>query len=256
MGEPSLPPEKPSSLPESSHGGVNIQGGDVRAARDIVAGDVNVAGDSISGQTVSVQRGYSANEVQRLVLIVGGLVFATALCFFGFGAVSAAAVVTALNRPIDSTTSDAKNMQAKVEQMNSLNPGDRFRVGFTETEISSYFRFILGPNLHVSDGKVRIMDTPGDIAIGGTLDQQGGIQFAAQLSLTTDAKPFQLKGAWVKILPTPEGSQVGWIPVTPFAQTLTDQLNGLLFGNVQFTQVRKPSIETGGRTLILDGVAK
>lgn len=256
MGESSPPPEKPSSTPESPRGGIDIRGGDVRAGHDIVAGDVNVAGDSISGQTVSVQRGYSANEVQRLILIVGGLVFATALCFFIFGAVSSVAVVTALNRPIDSTTTDAKSMQSKIQQMNALNSGDQFRVGFTETEISSYFRFILGPNVHVSNGKVRIMDTPGDIAIGGNLDQQGGLPFAAQLSLTTDAKPFQLKGAWIKILPTPEGSNVGWIPVTPFAQSLTDQLNGLLFGRVQFTQVRKPSIETGGRSIILDGVAK
>ena len=54
----------------------------MRAAREIVAGDVNVAGDSISGQTVSVQRGFSAKEVQRLILIVGGLVFVTAACVF------------------------------------------------------------------------------------------------------------------------------------------------------------------------------
>ena len=95
MDESSPSPQKTTIPPEPSRGGVNIQGGDVRAAHDIVAGDVNVAGDSISGQTVSVQRGYSANEVQRLILIVGGLVFATALCFFAFGAVSAAAVSAA-----------------------------------------------------------------------------------------------------------------------------------------------------------------
>lgn len=256
MSEPIPPPEKPSAAPEPAHGGIDIRGGDVRAGHDIVAGDVNIAGDSITGENISVQHGYSASEVQRLVIIVASLVFATALCFFLFGAVSAAAVVTAINRPIDSTPADARSMQAKIQQMNALGSGDRFQVGFTETEISSYFRFILGPNVHVSNGKVRIMDTPGDIALGGNLDQQGGLPFAAQLSLTSDEMPFKLKGAWVKLLPSPEGSGVGWVPVTPFAQSLTNQLNGLFFNRVQLTQIRQPSIEAGGRALILDGVAR
>lgn len=256
MSEPSPLPDKPTAPPESASGGIDIRGGDVRAGHDIVAGDVNVAGDSISGQTVSVQRGYNANEVQRLLLIVGGLVFLTALCFFVFGAVSAAAVVGAINRPINSTLPEARSMQSKLDQMNALSPGDKFRVGFTETEISSYFRFFLAPGLGISDGKVRILDTPGDIAVSGNFDQRGGLPFVAQLAITTNPNPFLLKSAWVKILPTPEDSNIGWVPVTPLAQSLTDRLSGLLFNRVQFSQVRTPRIETGERTMILDGVAK
>ena len=62
------------------------------------------------------RRGFSAKEVQRLILIVGGLVFVTAACFFVFGAVSAAAVVNVLQRPLvgGSSPADAQNMAQKL----------------------------------------------------------------------------------------------------------------------------------------------
>lgn len=253
-------PEKPT--PEQApRGGIDIRGGDVRAARDIVAGDVNVAGDSISGQTVSVQQGFSASQVQRLVLVVGGLVFVTAACFFIFGAISAAALVGTLNRPLNSSTAAAESMQKKIDALNSLQSGQEFQVVFTEDELSSYFRFVVGPAIGISDGKVRLTNEAGKLAIGGTLDSAGGLPFIGELTISDAAVPFSLTGAWVKILPTPEGVSFGWIPVTPLAQNLSRRLNDLLFGSVQFTELRQSGggvsapIE-GGNRIILRGVAK
>lgn len=259
MDESSRLPEKPSTSPENPRGGIDIQGGDVRAGRDIVAGDVNVAGDSISGQSVSVQRGYSANEVQRLILIVGGLVFLTAMCFFIFGAVSAAALVGAINRPLPggSSQAEAVQMQRKIDALKELAPGQRFRVDFTEDQVSSYFRFLLGPAIGVSDGRARFLDTPGQIVIGGNLDRANGLPFLAHVELTTDPVPFQLRNAWVKVLPTPDNWNFGWVPVTPLAQDLSTRINAFMFGKVQFTQITQTQSEGSfPARVVLFGVAK
>ncbi len=256
MDESATLPEK-ASTPETTRGGIDIHGGDVRAGRDIVAGDVNVAGDSISGQSVSVQRGYSANEVQRLIMIVGGLVFATAACFFIFGAISTAVLVGAINRPVESSIEDGQSMARKIDALNSLTSGREFRVSFREDEISSYFRFFLGPAIDIADGKARLLDPPGRLAISGTLDNGKGLPFLAEGELTTGAAPFQLRSAWVKILPTPEGSSFGWVPVTPLAQDLSQRINAFMFGRVQFTQITEDKSESSAESqLNVWGVAK
>lgn len=257
MDEPSNPPTAPADTPPA-RGGVDIRGGDVRAGHDIVAGDVNIAGDSISGRTVIVERGYSASEVQRLVLIVGALVFVTGAVFFVLGALSVSAVTAALDRPLPNGSSEvaALRMQNRIQQLNNLQPGEPFRVTFTEEELSSYFRFVLGPQVGVSEGKARLMDTPGQIAIGGNLDALNGRPFAAQLNVTTGEMPFQLQGAWLKVVPTP--GTFGWVPVTPLARDLGERLNTLLFGQVQFTQVVQGPVQADvdNRILVLTGVAK
>lgn len=250
-------PEKPSSPPPQN--GIDIQG-DARAGRDIVGGDVNIGGDSISGGTVSVQRGFSAAEVQRLVLIVGGIVFGTALVFFIVGAVAAASLVSVLNRPLigGSRPEAAAQMQHKIDALNSLQSGQAFRVGFAEDEVSSYFRFVLGPAIGISDGKARFTDVPGQIVIGGNADNFGGLPMMAVIQTTTSKVPFELTSAWLKIIPTPQGMAFGWIPVTPLAQNLNHQINSLLFGKVQFTSINITPSQEGilESNLILTGVAR
>lgn len=241
MDEPKSPNEPPQQLPESKQ--VDISGGDVRA-RDIVGGDVNVAGDSISAQNVTVQRGLSGPEVQRLVMIVGGLVFVTAACFFLFGAVSAAAVVNVLQRPLvgGSNPQDAEAMAQKLQAMEALPSGQQFRVSFSEDEISSYFRFKAGPRIGITEGKARLMEEPGLIALGGKTDRFGGLQFAAEVEVTTTEQPLKMRRAWLKVLPSPEGSSIGYIPVTPLVQYLDTQVTTLMGSGVQFTKV----VQTGG----------
>lgn len=257
----SSPPEKPST-PPPQQSSIDIQGGDVRAGRDIVGGNVNIAGDSISGGTVTVQQGLSAKDVQRLVIIVGALVFGTALVFFIVGAVAAASLVAVLNTPLvgGSSPEAAIQFQQKVDALNSLPSGQAFRVGFTEDEVSSYFRFVLGPALDISDGRARFTDTPGEIVFGGNADNFGGLQTMGVIDITTTEVPLQLQSVWIKILPTPEGVAFGWIPATPFAQTLSARINTLLFGKVQFTNmVLTPPAPGQGiieEALVLTGVAK
>lgn len=262
MDEPTLP-ERPLPPVDSTPSGVDIRGNDVRAGRDIVGGDVNVAGDSISAQQVHVQRGFSADQVQRLVLLVGGLVLITALIFFIVGAISAVAVASVLSRPLPggSPPSAAFEMQQKIDALNSLEPGQRFRVLFTEEQISSYWRHIAGPSLGISNGKARLMDKAGQIALGGNLDSLNGLPVMAQIQVTTTEIPLEVEGVWVKILPTPEGVTFGWIPVTALAQNFKQQINQALFGKVRFTQIGQtgggstfqPEI---GANLILLGVAE
>ncbi len=253
--------EASSPTPPKPPNAIDISGDSVHVDGDIIGGDVHIAGDSIRGQTVTVQRGFSAAEVQRLALAVGGLVFLTAACFFIFGAVSVAAFVSVLNRPVQSSTEAALTMRNKLNQLETLAPGDNFRVVFTEDEISSYFRFIAGPNLGISNGKARLMDTPGQIALGGNLDSAGGLPIAAEMAVTTDTMPLELKAVWIKIIPTPEGVNFGWIPVTALAQGLQRQINAALFGAVQFTHIAQTGGGSGaqpaiGINLILQGVAK
>lgn len=259
VDEPQLPPSNPPE-PKSA---IHISGGDVRAARDLVAGDVNVAGDSISGQTVSVQRGFSAKEVQRLVLIVGGLVFATAACFFLFGAVSALTVVNVLQRPLigGSDPRDAEAMARKINTLKGLPPGQQFRVAFTEDEISSYVRFLAGPRIGISEGKARLMEETGLLALGGNASQFGGLPFAAEVQVTTTEQPLQVRRAWLKVLPSPAGSSFGYIPITPLLQYLNAQVTALMAPNVQFTQIFQSGGGEGpppeiGNNLLLVGFAK
>lgn len=261
MDQPStLPPEKPSTPPTSS-GGINISGGDVRAGRDIIGGDVNITGDSITGQTVTVQRGYSAQEVQRLVMIVGALVFVTATCFFIFGAVSAAAAVNFIGAglPGGSSQEEAIAMQRKIDLLQALPQGSTFsNVSFTEDEISSYFRFLLGPAIGVNDGRARFTDTTGVVVLGGNLSSAGNLPFLAQVALTTEEQPLKLQGAWLKVLPTPENWSFGWIPVTPLAQDLSQRINRFMFGHVQFTQVQQTGKSEGDlpQNILVSGVAR
>ncbi len=255
-GTPPQPPVNPTPSGDAPRGGIDIHGGDVRAGRDIVAGDVNIAGNSISGQTVVVNQGFSPADVQKLVLIVSAVIIATAALFFVIGAVAAAPLVAALNRPVDSSDAAAFSMQNKLRQMNNLPSGQSFIVGFSEDEISSYFRFLLGPEIGVSDGKGRLLETPGQIVFGGNLENFGGLPFMAVVNVTTEAVPLQLESAWLKVIPTPAGVNFGWIPVTPFAQNLSDQISQALFWQVRFNEIRELPATGGDAQLILSGVAK
>lgn len=245
--DPAEPAAHSRPLPEP-HGGVEIDGGEVHAGRDIVGGDV-----------INVQRtGFSAREVQRLLLLVGGLVFVTAAVFFVLGATVSVTVLATLNRPLqgESSNENAASMQFKLDQLNALSPGDGFRASFTEEEVSSYFRFVIGRSLGITEGKVRFMDEPGQMAIGGKLSRFGGLEFAAQLNLTRGGPPMVITAAWVKLLPT-QNTTFGWVPVTPFAKDLETQLNAFLFNRVRFTDYAQFGAEgsaVGRRVLTVIGV--
>ncbi|MDW8327471.1 MAG: hypothetical protein RMK99_12970, partial [Anaerolineales bacterium] len=123
---------EPSSLSVSGGRDVSI-GGDV-AGRDVV-------------KTTTTITGFSEQAVQRLVLIVGALVFVTAACFFSGGVAVGFFAFDALNKQVGSSPEAAARFEDRLEQLNNLQAGQRFEFVFSEDEISSYVRFIAGPQL-------------------------------------------------------------------------------------------------------------
>jgi len=219
-------PNQPQAVPPAGLG----------AGRDLnVGGDV-AGGDVVKTTTTNV--GLGAKEVQRLLLTVGALVFITAACFFSGGLAVGAVAVNTLNRPVNSNDpAAAARFAAYLEELRALSPGQPFAFGFTEQEISAYFRLTLAPSLGITNGKVRLLDDPGQLVVGGQLTQLGGLPFAATFHVTdTVGAPLSLTAAAVQILPLKD-SLFGWVfvPVSAFG-SITDNLNRL-FANLQFNSV-------------------
>src|SRR5574341_666246 len=108
-------PERPSPQSDKSkktdrQSKVDVSGGEIKAGRD-----VEIAGRDI----VTVERGFSAAQVQRLLITVAVIVFVTAACFFSGGLILGGAALAALNRPLSGGLSQeaAHSMQTKLEQL-------------------------------------------------------------------------------------------------------------------------------------------
>lgn len=223
-------------------------GGDV-AGRDIHK--TNTAGrDVVGGNVVTTTNiGFSFEAVQRLVIVVGALVFVTAFCFFSSGFLLGGAALVALNQPVASSQAAAQRFAEGLAALRDLGPGEAAQFTFTEEEVSSYFRFILGPNLgslNVQDGRVRLLDD-GELVAGGQAQGLGGVTFAATFALTQSVgRPLELQAAAIRVLPT--GTPFGWVLVpTVFLGGLEDALNAQ-FGN---TQVLDGAASDDGRTWVV-----
>ena len=213
----------PNPIPPTS-GGIDVSGGAVNAGRDIVGHDV-----------VNVSTGFSARVVLALVSVVGFIVFFATACSLATGIVIGGAAVAAFNRPVDSTQAAAQSMATKLSALNSLPSGQAFRLSFTETEISSFTRFVAGPSLGLNDARVRLLDDPGQFVLRGEWSGMKNLPIIATFQLTSDDQPLRLKNAAVQILPL--GDSFGWVLVTPFAQPLADRVNGL-FERARFNQIQ------------------
>jgi hypothetical protein len=217
--------------PPPRSGGVNVEGG----------GDVNVGGD-VAGRdvikTTTTNVGFGPKDVQRLVVTVAVLVFVTAGCFFTGGLAVGGVAFVALQRPVISTNeASANRFASSLSDLRALSPGQPFVLNFTEEEISSYFRLRLAPQSGVTDGKVRLLAEPGQLAVGGRASDLGNLRFAATFDLQdTPGAPLHLKAAAVQILSLGtwgESGAFGWVTVpTQLLQPLADRLNNL-FGNIQ-----------------------
>lgn len=225
--EPRLPPVTTDVRVGGDVGG-DVVGRDLHktttAGRDVVGGNV----------VTTTNVGFTIEAVQRLVIVVGLLVFVTAFCFFSSGFVLGGAALVALDRPVASSEAAAQRFAEGLAALRSLQPGQTAQFTFTEDEISSYFRFILGPNLgsmNVQDGRVRLMGD-GQLVAGGRAAGLGGAQFAATFVVTQEiGRPLDLQAAAVRVLPT--GTPFGWVLVpNVFLGGLEDSLNDQ-FGNVQ-----------------------
>ena len=98
--------------------------------------------------------------------------FATAFCFFSGGIVVGFAALQAFDRPLPSTEAAAQDFQANLEQVQALPPGQAFQWSYTETDLSSYMHFILGPQIGF-DARARFLSTD-EVAFQGNWSGLGG----------------------------------------------------------------------------------
>jgi hypothetical protein len=156
------------------------------------------------------------------------MVALTAACFFTGGVALGAGVISAINRPVNSTPDAAQSMQSKLQQIQNLPPGEQFQVTFTEAELSSYFRFVAAPQVGITDGKVRLLPDS-SLVVAGDVEQLGGRTAAATFELQDDPeKPLQMTGAALQVIDAGESS-FGWIGVpTSTLGNLEEQVNNLV----------------------------
>jgi hypothetical protein len=214
----------PSELPEPSvtqnvSGGVTVQpGGDAN-----VGGDV-VGRDKIQATTTVTNVGMTPEAVRRLVLSVGVLVFGTAFCFFSGGLVVGFAALQAFARPLPSTMAAAQVFQAGLNQVRALPPSQAFQWTYTENELSSYMRFILGPQIGF-DARARFLSSD-EVAFQGTWSGMLGLPVTVVTRMETNSPQlYHTVSAAVQILPLPN-SNFGWVALPASAvQPLVDAIN-------------------------------
>jgi hypothetical protein len=222
-------------------------------------GDVSVGGD-VAGRDVvktTTQIGFSATAVQRLVLSVGALVFITAACFFASGVATGAALL-ALAKSVNVSAQAADSMQAKLDALQALAPGETFQQTFTEEELNSYWQLVAGPAVGLTPGSGAVRLLPGhQILIAGTTGTTGGFRAAAifEARLNSPAQAFKLDSAAVQILSL-GSTRWGWAPVPVAAlQPVTQNINHLFPPGLVFTSVMD-STESGQPAITVSGTAK
>ncbi len=227
--QPTPPPE-----PTSSTSANVTSGGDVTVGGDVAGRDV------VKSTTTNV--GFSAKDVQRLVITVGVIVFVTAGVFFSGGIALGAAIVS-FNKDVGSSRPAGAAMAARIAALPKT-PGSNFELDFTEDEISSYVKFEIGEDLGFAPetGKVRLYtegDTP-KLAVYGQLAEYNNLPVVAEFVLQkVPGQPFKLNGAAAQFLQV-DGSPFGWVAVPTNisqVQEVAVQLNKLL-GNVTFNEIR------------------
>jgi hypothetical protein len=200
--------------------------------------------------------------VRRLVITVGVLVFVTALCFFATGAVAGAAALSAFQRELPSNPAAAEDFQRGLQTVQAAPAGVAFQWAFEENDLSSYMRFILGPQMGLGDtGKARFMPSQ-QIAFKGNWPQIAGLPVMAVTTIQTGMQPvYRLDSSFVKLLPL--GENLGWVPVpNSMLQPFVDQINadigvGYVARSVQYP----PFVERDGQRwpvgqLTIDGVTR
>jgi hypothetical protein len=230
------PNDSPEAEPQPAPAGGSFDAGrDIQAGRDIAGRDI--AGRDIAGGDI-VTIGFSQKAVTRLVLIVGVLVFVTAACFFSGGIALGAGVFAALNRPVETSPQAALSMQSKLQQIQSLPANQPFSVVFSEPELNSYFHFVLGPQVGVADGKLRLLSDD-QLAVSGQVEDLGGRQAAGVFDVQKgSSQPLQLSAAGVKVT-GPKNSRFGWVAIpTPLLSPLQERINQALAGNYEITTVQ------------------
>jgi hypothetical protein len=238
------PPQQSEPLEPSL---TNVSGGaNLQAADDITVGGDVVGRDKIT-QTTVTNVGMSPEAVRRLVITVGGLVFVTALCFFAFGSVTAAAALSAFNRELPSSPQAAADFRHQLQIIDAAAPGKTFDWQFEETDLSSYIRFILGPQIGF-DGRARFLSSQ-QTSFKGPWSGAGNLPVMVVTTMQTQsAELYKTDRAYVQILPL--GDNLGWVPVpASLVQPLIDQFNQDIGSGFVALDVTYPFFAPDGKPL-------
>ena len=264
MSEPPTPPEPPkSSVTQNVSGGVTVQpGGDAKVGGDVVGRD-----KVVQTTTTVTNVGMTPEAVRRLVITVGVMVFVTALCFCSGGIVVGAIALQSLGRPVDSSPENAASFQAKLDQVNAAEPGQLLVWGFTEGELSAYFRHDLGPRIGIAPltGRARFLPE-GQVEFYGRWAGLFNLPVLVVTNLETDtAILYHTQSAAVRLFGN-ETDPFGLIAVPHFmVRPLVDAINADIGHQVVAKQIHYPDFrptvdgsvvpETNSE-LIIGGVAQ
>jgi hypothetical protein len=221
MSEQPTPPEpREPSVTQNVSGGVTVQpSGDAN-----VGGDV-VGRDKVTQTTTTVTNvGMTPEAVRRLVITVGTMVFVTALCFFSGGIVVGAVALQAFDQPLPSTMAAAQDFQAGLSQVQALPPSQAFQWSYTETDLSSYMHFVLGPQIGF-DARARFLSSE-EVAFQGNWSGMLGLPVTIVTRMETNSPQlYHATSAAVQILSLPN-SNFGWVALpTLLVQPLVDAIN-------------------------------
>ena len=239
---PPTPPE--AEKPPSS--GIAIEG----------SGDVTVRGDMAGRDIVRnvTTVGFSATAVQRLLLVVGGLVFVTAACFFVGGLAVGGAIVAVLNHPVEVSQSAADSMQTSLNALRALPAGAPFQQTFTEAQLNSYWALVAGPQVGLTPGTgaARLL---GDnrVVLAGKFAALGNFKVLAVVEprVNQPGQLIQVDSAAVQVVPVGNTS-FGWLPVpTAILRPVVDGVNNMLSSRVVLQ-----GVSASGQALTVKGVGR
>jgi hypothetical protein len=241
-----------SDQPEKPDKDLNITAGD----------DVTVGGDVVGGDkttTTTTHVGFSATQVQRLLITVGALVFLTAACFFSGGLAVGFVAFNALNTPVGSSQAAAQRFEVSLDRIQDLAPGQPFEFRFSDEELSSWVKFVAGPQIGFATetGRARILSAD-TVMIHGQLASAGNLPVIATLKFTSDpARPIQIVSAAAKFLRVGEPTDsFGYVAVPPGFLADAEQRINQLIGGVQVSRTTDISAAVGAPALSVEGVRR
>lgn len=203
-----------------------------------VDGDANIGGD-VAGRDIvkSTTVGYSAGAVQRLLIVVGAMIFAATALAFILGFFVASRFAADLQRPVASSPQLAASLDAKLLEAQQAAPGETRNLSISEAELNSLVQRD-SADFGLSNAEARFVE-PGLVAIGGNLDSLGGLEVAATFRLQENsAQIAALETAGVRLLPI-QGSALGWAAVPNFAVAqLADRVNQKLGSGYTITGIQ------------------
>ncbi len=266
MSERSHPTSEEREPAATTHvsGGVNLgTGGDTS-----IGGDV-VGRDKVTQTTTITQVGMSPEAVRRLVITVGVLVFVTAFCFFSGGLVVGFTALNALGRGVSLGQDKAAAFQAKLNDVNARKPGEPVGLNFSEEQLNSYMRFVLGPKIGLQNDSGRARFLPaGEVAFYGQWSGLLGLQVIVVTRIETDSPAlYHAQSAAVRLFGD-EGSSFGVVAIPNSAvQPLVDAINAEIGRRIVAKEISYPTFVLSpegsgssgpapGTVLMIDGLAQ